>query len=82
MDCVSFFTDGIDNIFLVQTSGVTNPLDDLGVKIDGHTITEYRDLNVAQFVFFEKGVRFIVVGRSTLEGLRGAVKAIYLQAIK
>ena len=81
MNYVNFFTDGIDNVFLVQTSGAENPLKPL--REDGaHTVFEYRDLNVAQYVFYQNDVRFMIVGRSALRGLQSAVESMYRKAIK
>ncbi len=73
---VSIFTDGIDNVFVIQTPNSDSPFGQLG-----NTIAEYRDLNVAQYAFYVKNVRFLILGRSALE-LRSAVESIYHQAVR
>ena len=80
---VSVFSDGIDNLFLVQTSGVDSLFDQLGISsTDTNTVAEYRDLNVAQYAFHSEDVRFLIVGRSSLSGLEATVHAVYRQAIR
>jgi hypothetical protein len=80
---VSVFSDGIDNLFLVQTSGVDSLFDQLGISsIDTNTVAGYRDLNVAQYAFYSEDVRFLIVGRSSLSGLEATVQAVYRQAIR
>ncbi len=80
---VSVFSDGIDNVFLIQTSGVDSLFDQLGISsTDTNTIAEYRDLNVAQYAFHSEDVRFLIVGRSSLTGLQATVEAVYRQAIR
>lgn len=80
---VRVFSDGIDNVFLIQTSGVDSMFDQLGISsTDTNTIAEYRDLNVAQYAFHFEDVRFLIVGRSSLTGLRATVEAVYRQAVR
>lgn len=80
---VHVFSDGIDTVFLVQTSGAENPFAELGISsADTNAISAYRDLNMAQYTFYSEDVQFLIVGRSSLIDLRSTVEAVYRQAVR
>ena len=57
-------------------------LDTVGLGRRVNTIFEYVDMNVAQYYFATRDSRYQLMGRSSVQGLRPAMKRIYLTAIR
>jgi hypothetical protein len=81
------FTDGIDEFFVIETPGQSNPLDLSPSSVKGkktspsHTIAFYDDPSLRVYLFGEGSVMFEMVGHGAMLRLGQAAKRVYTQAI-
>ncbi len=78
------FTDGIDQLFITQTPGVSDAFAALPVRLkasESHTIARYRDPAMSVLFFWDDRVAFQVAGRGSLLRLDDFAQAVYVKAI-
>lgn len=78
---VMFWSDGIDQFFVMQTPGTSNAFGSLPASRDGHTIARYRDAAMTQLFFWDDGVSFEIAGTGSLRRLDELSRRIYRQAL-
>jgi hypothetical protein len=80
------YSDGVDEFFVLQSQGGGNPfLDNPSIQninaTAAHAIASYDDPAMRAYVFHENGTTFWVVGRGSLERLKGVSFRLCQQAI-
>jgi len=79
------YTDGIDEFFVSEAFGASDPFQVSPMTPRGaphtHTIASYDDPGLRAYVFHESGVTFEVVGRGSLRRLQDVAKRVCHQAV-
>jgi hypothetical protein len=78
------FTDGVDQLFVIETPGAPDIFAGLPLrqpKSASNTIARYRDPAMSVLLFWDDGVSFQVAGRGALVRLDSFAKTIYTKAI-
>jgi hypothetical protein len=79
------YTDGIDEFFVTEAFGASDPFAPSPMTPRGaphtHTIASYDDPGLRAYVFHESGVTFEVIGRGSLRRLEDVAKRVCHQAV-
>ena len=75
------YTDGIDNCFVLESQVPFDEFRLLPALQDSHTVAHLEDGGVGHYLFYDEGIRFLVVGRETLGGLERFAKDLYRMAL-
>ena len=81
---VVVYTDGVDQVMVVQTPNTADVFASLGTVKEGgagNTIGRYRDPALSVLVFWDDDVLFHVAGRGAMQRLDDVAKRVYLQAL-
>src|SRR5262249_18271740 len=79
------YTDGIDEFFVSEAFGVSDPFAVSPMTPRGaphtHTIANYDNPGLRAYVFHENGATFEVIGRGSLHRLQDVAKRVCHQAV-
>jgi hypothetical protein len=81
---VLIYTDGVDEMFCIETPGVLAPSFPLLAPDPEHpayAIVEFQDRNLSQLMFHARGTRFLVVGRVAHSRLRSFTENVLRETI-
>lgn len=83
MSYVTTMSDGVDNLFLIQRTGMDDPgelLDMVGLPRRENAVLTYIDLNVTHYYFVTRDATFQLMGRGSVEDLRSTMARIAVKA--